>query len=116
MGRIRANMAIGDGGSLFDLLSDLPSTSRKTTTATSVSVTVGKHYLVFASLCYTSNTATVNITGATVEWKTNAFSSASSNSRYAVSAVALVTATASSMEVQIGSGTNPRGYCVLELD
>lgn len=104
------------GGGLFDLLSELPSTSRKTSSAASVTVTSGKHYLVFCSACYTSGTATVSITGCTVEWKTDAFSSASSNSRYAISEVALVTATSNAIQIQFDTATNNRGYCVLELD
>ena len=109
--------ASGGGGDLFSLLSNLPSASKITASNTgSISVTSGKHYLVIAAACYTSQTASVTLGGGTVVWTTDLAYSQVSNSRYALMKAYLVTATSSSINVNFASATNGRAYTAFQLD
>jgi hypothetical protein len=102
---------------LFALLSALPSSSKKSNSeSTNISVTSGKHYLIAACAIYTSSTVAITISGCNVAWEMPLVNSAGSNSRYSLMKVALVTATASNIQVTFGSATAGRGYIALQLD
>ena len=111
----------GGGGDLFELLKNLPSANILTASSSnSISVTNGKHYLVVCCACAASATTTV-VSGGTVAWEVpisgaNALYTATSNSRLGLLKMCLVTATASTLEVQFGSNTNARAYVAIQLD